>query len=38
MIEGDVEVLYEDDEIKVVRITWMIGKEHGEKIITDQKR
>lgn len=34
MIESDVEILYEDDEVKIIRIPWRYGNHHGENTVT----
>lgn len=38
MIEGDVEVIYEDEDRKILRIPWRFGEHHGENIITLVRR
>ena len=37
MIQTDVEILYEDDDIIIVRVMWKIGDRHGQKIIERRK-
>ena len=37
MIEGDMEVMYEDEDVIVYRIFWKVGEHHGEKWITKNK-
>ena len=38
MIEGDVEVLYEDEDTKILRIPWRFGDKHGANMITLVRR